>query len=148
MKFNYRNFGKGLIRPVIPVVISYKNIKIPYRVLVDSGADFSLFDVEVARLLGIPLESGEKSDAFGISGSGNTIYIHTLTLKVGNVPLKIKAGFLQNMTQVGYGIVGQVGFFDKFEVKFDYQNQEIELIEKEKKKTRSLFWSTILKEKK
>lgn len=145
MNLKYSYFGRKLLRPVIPVELSYKNKKLPYNVLIDSGADFCLFNYEVANHLGIPIETGEKSEAIGITGFGSPIYIHTVNLKVKDKLFRIKAGFLENMTNAGYGIVGQVGFFDKFKVIFDYQNGDIELIEKKKKPQRTLFWSTLLK---
>jgi len=145
MKFKYRNFGNSTIRPVIPVRLTYKNISVEHNVLIDSGADFCLISYDVAEVLKIPVESGIKSTAQGITGNDNPIYIHQITLKVGTTTVRVKAGFLKNMNNVGYGIVGQVGFFDKFEVKFDYQNKEIELTEKKKKARLNLFWSGLLK---
>lgn len=145
MKLKYSSFGEKVLRPVIPIELSYRNRKFPYNALIDSGADFCLFDYEVAKQLGISIQTGKKSEAIGVTGFGSPIYIHTVTLKIDSLVIKIKAGFLENMTNAGYGIVGQVGFFDKFKVTFDYQNGEIELIEKKKKPPRSLFWSALQK---
>jgi hypothetical protein len=143
MKFKYKDFGKKTFRPVITVKLTYKNTQVEHNVLIDSGADFSLFSYDVAQVLNIPIETGVKSEAYGITGGGSPIYIHPITITVGKTALKVKAGFIENMTNAGYGIVGQVGFFDKFEVKFDYQNKEIELIEKKKKARHNLFWSAL-----
>lgn len=40
MKFPYKRVAPGLIRPIIPIELSYQGISIPYEVLIDSGADF------------------------------------------------------------------------------------------------------------
>ena len=61
--------------------------------------------------------------------------MHPITIKVGGWPYNIKAGFLPNIARMGYGVVGQRGFFDLFIVKFNLQKEEIELIER-KAKTR------------
>jgi len=41
MKFRYKKYGSGILRPVIPIEIIYKDIAVPYEVLVDSGADYN-----------------------------------------------------------------------------------------------------------
>ena len=47
MKFRYKKYGSGVIRPVIPLKVAYDNKTIVQEVLVDSGADVCLFDAEV-----------------------------------------------------------------------------------------------------
>ena len=60
MKFRYKKYGHGVLRPVIPIEVIYKNNPVPYEVLIDSGADFCIFDAQIADILGIDVESGEK----------------------------------------------------------------------------------------
>ena len=127
MKFQYKKYGKGVLRPVIPIEISYKDRSVPYEVLVDSGADFCIFDAEIGELLGIVVENGEPQRVSGITGVVETYYVHPVTIKVGGWTYSIKAGFLPNIARLGYGIVGQRGFFDLFVVKFDFGKEEIEL---------------------
>ena len=43
---------------------------------------------------------------------------------------KYGAGFLSNIARLGYGVVGQKGFFDVFLVKFDLLKEEVELRER------------------
>ncbi|MEK7149964.1 MAG: aspartyl protease family protein [Patescibacteria group bacterium] len=134
MKFKYKKYSSEIIRPIIPIDLVYKNSPpITYEVLVDSGADICIFDAEIGELLGINLEKGEKKEVGGITGVSETYYIHPITIKVGGWPYNIKAGFLRNIAKLGYGVVGQKGFFDLFSVKFDYFKQEIELKEKNRK---------------
>lgn len=59
MKFKYKKYGPGILRPVIPIEILYKSRSVPYEVLVDSGADFCIFDAEIGELVGIDVASGE-----------------------------------------------------------------------------------------
>lgn len=130
MKFQYKKYGPGILRPVIPVEISYKDRSVPYEVLVDSGADFCIFDAEIGELLGIDIESGEPQMVGGITGAPETYYVHVVTLKIGGWPHSLKVGFLRNIARLGYGVVGQQGFFDVFVVKFDLLKEEIELKER------------------
>jgi len=133
MKFRYKKYGPGILRPVIPIEICYNNFCVPYEVLVDSGADFSIFNAQIGELLGMELNKGEIAEVWGITGVGEQYYVHPITIKVGGWSYNIKAGFLPNIARMGYGVVGQRGFFDVFVVKFDLQKEEIELIERKVK---------------
>jgi len=44
MKFRYKKYGPSILRPIIPIEIVYKDKSVPYEVLIDSGADFCIFD--------------------------------------------------------------------------------------------------------
>lgn len=127
MKFKYKKYGPGILRPVIPIEVIYKNISVPYEVLVDSGSDFCIFDAEIAVILGIDIYKGEENIVAGITGVRESYYVHPIQIKVGGWVYKIKAGFLPNIADLGYGVVGQRGFFDLFVVKFDFNKGEIEL---------------------
>jgi len=127
MKFSYKRYGARAIRPVIPIELTYKDRSISYEVLVDSGADFCIFDAQIGELLGIKIKDGEKQEVGGITGVMQPYYVHEVTMKVGGWPYKVKVGFLPNIAQMGYGVVGQIGFFDIFVVKFDLLKGEIDL---------------------
>lgn len=100
---------------------------VPYEVLVDSGADVCIFDAQIAEILKINLKKGKKKKVSGITGVAEPYYIHPVTITVGGWKYKIEAGFLPNIGNLGYGVVGQNGFFDIFVVKFDLVKEEIEL---------------------
>lgn len=130
MKFKYKKYGPGIIRPVIPVEIEYQNRSVSYEVLVDSGADFCIFDAQIGSALGIDVENGDRGEVWGITGIQEYYFIHPITIRVGGWPYKIRAGFLPNIARMGYGVVGQNGFFNLFAVKFDLVKEEIELKER------------------
>jgi hypothetical protein len=50
MKFDYKKFGPGVIRPIIPIKVLYNGQIVSYNVLVDSGADMCLFDSQIGEL--------------------------------------------------------------------------------------------------
>lgn len=130
MKFKYKKYATGVLRPVIPVEITHKNRSVPYEVLVDSGADFCIFDAQIGEILGIDVSSGEKKEVWGITGAGEYYYVHSVTVKVGGWSYKVRVGFLPGIARLGYGVVGQKGFFDIFVVKFDLLKEEVELKER------------------
>ncbi len=95
--------------------------------LVDSGSDFCIFDAQIADILGIDIYGGEEYKVFGITGVGEPYYVHSIKINVGGWSHNIKAGFLPNIAELGYGVVGQKGFFNFFIVKFDLVKEQIEL---------------------
>ena len=133
MKFGYKKIiidENEILRPVIPVEIIYKGLQVRYEVLVDSGADGNIFDAEIGRILNIDIEKGERRRVAGITGIPEDYYVHPVTIKVGGWEYKTQAGFLPNIARLGYGVVGQKGFFDIFIVKFDLLKTSIELRER------------------
>jgi hypothetical protein len=131
MKFRYKKYAPGVLRPVIPIYITYQYKIVPYEVLVDSGADINIFDAQIGDILGIDLKSGTPRTVSGVTGVGETYYLHKVELTIGGYSFaNIEVGFLEKMGPYSYGIVGQRGFFDLFAVKFDLKKEQIELIPK------------------
>ncbi len=129
MKFKYKKIN-GILRPIIPIEISFDNKSIKYEVLVDSGADNNIFDAEIGEILNIDIEKGEREDVGGITGVIQPYYKHLVTINVGGWSYETEVGFLRNIAHLGYGVVGQRGFFDIFIVKFDLLKEYIELKER------------------
>lgn len=140
MKFDYFKialpqrsefFGHAILRPIIPVGISAGRERIDYAALIDSGADFCIFDAELAEYLGIDVRSGRKEFFGGVqNASPSEGYVHDVTLTVGGWDFQTAVGFSYDIAKDGYGILGQKGFFNLFSVKFDYQKEEVELKQK------------------
>ena len=129
MKFKYKKIN-GAFRPIIPIEILYKSNRVRYEVLVDSGADENIFDAQIGKILKINIESGEKKEVGGITGVVQPYYLHPVKIVVGGWDYNTTAGFLPNIARLGYGVVGQFGFFNIFIVKFDLLKEEIELKER------------------
>lgn len=136
MKFRYKYYGKNsmgdrVIRPVIPIKIINGDQVVRYEVLVDSGADRSIFHSEVADVLGLKMTAGKKDGFTGATGGRAAMYIHPVQIEVGGWTFETEIGFadvlgLKEMP----GLAGQIGFFDLFTVKFDYQKEVLEIKEK------------------
>lgn len=140
MKFPYAKFplprksdlfGPSLLKPIIPVKVSAGKKEINYFTLIDSGADFCIFDAGVGEYLDIDVRSGESMEFGGIQNQGGAeAFLHEVTINIGGWDYKTTIGFSYDIAPHGYGILGQKGFFDLFVVKFDYKKEEIELKEK------------------
>lgn len=128
MKFLYLKYETRILRPVITVKLSRDSHVIAAEALIDSGADISLFDAEIAEALGLKLFDGRRDEIQGLShGSGLFYYVHDITLTVGDLVMTVPVGFMPNMPDFGYGLLGQRGFFERCLVSFDRWNETIEI---------------------
>lgn len=126
MKLPYVRFGM-FYRPVIPVVLVYKNNRFPYQVFLDTGADFSILPGNIADFLDITLSSSSKIAFNGVTGKGagyiNHLCLEIDELKFDNIPIVFSRG----LGPLTYGILGHEGLFDKIKLTFDFHQKEIEI---------------------
>ncbi|MBI2007282.1 MAG: retroviral-like aspartic protease [Candidatus Blackburnbacteria bacterium] len=138
MKFFYRELEvfpspasrkkKKVLRPIIPVILVYDNKMVGYEALIDSGADYNVFDAGIAEILGIQISSGYKRQIAGIGGQKIKGYIHAVILKIADKKYKTRVIFSKEIPPHSFGVLGNQGFFDHFRVTFDYRRKEIVLI--------------------
>ncbi len=127
--FPYKQID-GRLRPIIPIELKHTTI-VRYEVLVDSGADTCIIPGDIGRAMGIDVESGTPFELGGVTGQKQTGYFHSVTLKVGKHSYRTKVGFMDNMREGSFGMVGQKGFFDRFAIKFDYAERKLILHKKQ-----------------
>ena len=127
--FSYRFIDDTkFIRPYIPISLRSKHAFIPSLLtLVDSGADFCMFDGLLAEALTVDLSSLQQVKLSGINGSALG-YVAHLEMGVHDHYIPVPVVFSFEFSPVGFGgIIGQVGFFDAFKIQFDRANREIHL---------------------
>ncbi|MBI4118914.1 MAG: hypothetical protein HY452_01475 [Parcubacteria group bacterium] len=137
MKFKYHKvllperseyFGWSILKPIIPVRVIVDKKELNYAALIDSGADFCIFDADIGEYLGLDIKSGEYIEFGGIQDkSGAKAFLHDVILNIGGFDYKAKIGFSYDIARHGFGILGQKGFFDAFVIKFDLAKEEVEL---------------------
>ena len=94
VKFKYKKIAPGLVRPIIPVDLRYKqNPPISYEALVDSGADICVFPAQIGELMGIVIKSGSVGQLQGVIGPAGKIYYHNIRVEIGGNGCIINAGF-------------------------------------------------------
>ena len=134
MKYRYTSFFppektlKWVKRPLIRIEVFGPKEKRVFDALVDSGADCSLFNLEIAELLEIDLSKAKERKFTGISGTVTGYYLPEVEIKVDGVdrPIKIPVCFLQSPT-VGL-LLGEEGFFDSYRIKFEKDHDTFEII--------------------
>lgn len=138
MDFRYKKFprdqsnnpfphNKSALRPVVQIDFETDNGSFGYLVLIDSGADYCIFHASIGEILGLDIKSGKPLTFFGTSGEPQKAYFHKITFKVGGNSHTCFVGFSYDMEKLAYGILGQDGFFDSWNVKFEYSKEVIEL---------------------
>lgn len=133
-EFYYREFEvlhspgfsktKKVLRPIIPVILICGKIIVGYEALIDSGADYNIFDAEVADILGIKLTIGSKRQLVGLGGR-ITGYEHRVKLKIGEHNYEESVIFSKEIPVNSFGVLGNQGFFDHFDVNFNLKKKKI-----------------------
>ena len=135
MKFPYQEFEvlhspsskrhKKVFRPVIPVILIYSQRIVGYEALIDSGADYNIFDAGISDTLGIKLTTGRKRHIAGIGGQKIKGYEHKVTLRVGDRQYHSKIIFSKQIPAHSFGVLGNQGFFNHFKVNFNFREKII-----------------------
>jgi|SRR5579862_3309724 len=124
--FKYKRID-GALRPVIPIEFSLPkdDTTISHAVLVDSGADWSVINAEIGEALGLKIENDRPMPFRGISGKEETGYVHMVQLNVKGNKFVVPVIFARSLSDDRYSIVGQVGFFDQFDIQFRYKDKKV-----------------------
>src|SRR5258707_4567091 len=82
--FKYQTSGSSrLPRPFIPLALRHKDRTVKIKALVDSGADFCMFDGELTYMLDIDVTKLEKINVNGVAGAA-TGYVAHIEIGVEN----------------------------------------------------------------
>ncbi len=126
MIFKYYEVTPKIIRPIIEIILKSETGVGIFPSLIDSGADHCIFSLETAKSLGIKLQPENKTSISGIGREPVDGYWSELELRVAGKIYTAKVIFAK-ISDYGYGILGQLGFFDHFDVKLSHQKQTIEV---------------------
>lgn len=126
MIFKYYEVTPEIIRPIIEVILKSETRVGIFPSLIDSGADYCIFSLETAKLLRIKLKPKNKTTISGIGRNAVKGYWDELELRIAGKIYTSRVIFAK-ISDFGFGILGQQGFFDHFDVNLSYQNQEIEI---------------------
>ena len=94
--------------------------------LIDSGADFCVFHGKIGELLKIPIKKGKTSPLYGATEGQGIIYFHNVILEIGGWKFKSYVGFSYNL-RCPQGILGQMGFFEFFNIVFDFKKKIVDV---------------------
>ncbi len=126
MTFKYYEVTSEIIRPIIEVILKSETGVGIFPSLIDSGADYCIFSLDTAKLLGIQLKSKNKITISGIGRDSVKGYWGELELRIAGKTYTARVIFAA-ISDYGFGILGQVGFFDHFDIKLSHSKQVIEM---------------------
>lgn len=133
MKFPYLKLPssdpkrKWISRPYILIKIhGPKGIWEGYA-LIDSGADRSVFNIQIAEKIGLDLSKGTIESFGGIEGGSLKAKLQKIKVQVTgiNEEIEILAGFIDSNGVAA--ILGQEGFFDQYRIKFERDHGVVEI---------------------
>lgn len=133
MKYNYTSFyvegrAKAIKRPMVSIeIFGFEDSK-KFDALLDSGADVSLMNLEIAEALDIDLVNSKPANFTGISGGVDGCRVDRLKIKLDGFAqaVEIPVCFVDSPS-VGI-LLGQDGFFDLHRIKFEKDHDTFEII--------------------
>lgn len=118
--------GSFLKRPAVEVEVFGLNGSIKILAVVDSGADRSLFNSEIAKAVGINLGNAEEGIVTGITGQHKISGVLEVKIRVEHLDsITIPVNFIDS-PYVG-ALLGQEGFFDSCRIKFEKDHDTFEI---------------------
>jgi len=114
-------------RPIIPLIILYKDKFVQYQALLDTGADYNVFHADIAVYLGINLTKGRCIKITGIGGDSIKGYEHKVDIKVGHKRICTTIVFSRQIPNNAIAVLGNQGFFNHFIVEFDYNSKKLSI---------------------
>lgn len=127
--------------PAINIGLKKLNSKneFSFLILVDSGAEFSLFTKSDAELLGLKLQQGEKINIGGVTGDRFLAFIHPVIIKIRNKKIKIEAAFsAQDNTP---RVIGRNPLFSHFFITFDHKKRNTIFVPRKNKAFEKIIYS-------
>lgn len=119
--------GSKLV-PFIPLALVGAAAQVPLMLVADSGADYTIVSNEIAPLLGLDLEAGERTSFCGTSGQQQDAYVHGLDIVIQNADNSVRYAAdvaFASLPRSVAGLLGRVGFFDRFVVTFNQPANQI-----------------------
>lgn len=130
-----RSIASGLYTslPIIPVEVYSEetNTYLAYGGIVDSGAEYCMFDAQIGEAMGLIIEEGTVIDLKGADGSIFRAYLHEVNYQIGSYRRSTSIAFTHSMAP-GTGILGREGFFNFFIVEIDHRNKRVRITPYEK----------------
>jgi len=126
--------GKVVTFPSINLILTKKeNSKdeFSFLVLVDSGAEVSLFTKSDAEMLGISLETGKRVSIGSASGNRFLAFLHSVIIKIGEEKFKAEIAFSERDDTPR--LLGRRSIFSHFFIVFDDKDKNTVFIPRKQK---------------
>lgn len=133
LKFDYVKIGLYK-RPIITVCLSNDNQSINMPALIDSGADFNVFPLSIAKDLNIEINLDKPIEFSGVGEKSEKLigFIGIVDMMIyskgKNINFKAPIVFTNDIPSNGLPLLGGVGFFDHTEeITFLYKKGQVKV---------------------
>ncbi len=87
--------------------------------LLDTGSDDCMVPMKTAIALGLDLSILPSALVDGVGGKGILVYYTTLRIELPRgIVFETAVGTSEGLDHIGFSLLGQTGFFDRFNVEF------------------------------
>lgn len=137
MKFAYRPASVQLDadvepitvhRPILRIKIAGLQGKATIHALADTGADCSIFSLEVADRIGVNLQLDRPLEVCGIGDNDVELFAGEVELELRHSGKAVHWKSSVLFGDVESNLLGQLGFFEFFTVSFDYDARKFEVL--------------------
>lgn len=122
--------GERIRFPLLPITICCNDRREDMFGLIDSGSDFCVFSYSIAKLLNIDVLQGKQLDLSGFVGDSLLCYLHQVHLEFEELPAIDTLVAFTEIEQPIMPLLGQRGFFDRFQIRFRRYDDMIEIYPK------------------
>lgn len=124
MRYSYLQ-ERGKFAPIIPIRLKSREEWVTFDAYVDSGATYSIFKPEIAEILALELDTGEKVYVTVGDGSLITVYLHNVEIQIAGKTFTATIGFSKQLG-IGFNILGRKDIFENFVVTFNEKEKYLE----------------------
>jgi hypothetical protein len=106
-------------RPILQITLVNGSKSFDCTAIMDSGADHCVFPRSFMAFLGLDPLLARVALTSGLGSTSVPTYFTPISIDLqGIVQFPVYAGFTAGLEQLGFGLLGQTGFFDRFNVGF------------------------------
>jgi hypothetical protein len=112
--------GHTAPRPVLRIGLASHNRRFDCYAIIDSGADHCVFPRSFMSLLGLNPLTTPVEPTSGMGSVDVPTHFAQISINLqGVIEFPVYAGFTSGLDQLGYGLLGQTGFFGRFNLRFE-----------------------------
>lgn len=111
--------GRSAFRPILRMALIAGERRLSCYAVVDSGSDHCVFPRQFLRMLHLDSLAAPMETISGVASTGVPTHYFNVEIDLqGMVRFPVYAGFTSGLDDLGLGLLGQSGFFDRFNVHF------------------------------
>jgi len=124
MQYPYAEIRAGIFVPIVELHVLGEEW-VTFNPFIDTGASFSIFHSEAARLLGINYRKGKLTFLTVGDGRQIPVYEHRLKVRFSDHEFQAAIGFSSRLG-IGFNLIGREDFFEMFRICFNDKDKVLD----------------------